>query len=295
MKIITPSVVPKETPDPVAEPPKVSSDEKKKVPLYKSGPLSKLKYKYKRKGLYLKIYGGANVLNGGDFRHLIKTNELNNEDLSETNKSPFYKGFGGELGYDFGKVAVAVEVGSISKRFNARVDDNIFHGHWDRTFSALPVLLNLYLKVMDYSFVNASLFGGGGIYFGKYSEKWKWEYKSYENSFQTGFEKSTGKRIGFHLGGSVEFNITKKLLFFLQTRFRVVSFKNIYGKGEYSIDHLGVTRVYEGDLYYIISTESALSGFYIGSDYNRYAASGEKATLKMNGLTLTVGIKFNFQ
>ncbi len=220
-------------------------------------------------------------MNGGDFSRLIETNELNNEDLSETSKSPFYKGFGGELGYDFGKVAVALEVGSISRNFNALLDDENFYGNWDRTFTAVPVLLNLYFRVMDSSSMAVYFTGGGGIYFGKYLEKWRWEYKSYEHSFQTGFEKSTGKKFGFHMGGAVEFNISKRVLFFLQARLRLVSFKNMYGKGQYSIAPLGVTGVYEGDLYYIILNDSALSGFYIGSDYNRYFASGEKATQRI--------------
>lgn len=294
LRLIARSVLPEETPEVAAETPKeeVLSGEKLKSPLYESGPLSKSKYK--KGGLYLKLYGGANFLNGGDFSHMIRNNERNNEDLLSTKKLPFYTDFGGELGYDFGRIGVAVEVGRISKNFHAIRDDNEFYGGWDHTFSAVPILLNVYLKITQSSSINAYLTGGGGIYFGKYNEKWNWAYKAYEYSFQAGAEKSTGKMFGFHLGGTLEFNISKKLQLFAQSRWRFVSFKNMVGTGQIFIEHLNYITYYGGDLYYVSVTDGTSSGFYFVSDINVNDA-GRKAVLKMDGLALTLGIKFNFQ
>ncbi len=293
-RLIAPSELPEETPEVAAETPEeeVLSGEKLKSPLYESGPLSKSKYK--KGGLYLKLYGGANVLNGGDFSHMIRNNERNNENLLSTKKLPFYTDFGGELGYDFGRMGVAVEVGHISKNFYAIRDDNEFYGGWDHTFSAVPVLLNLYLKITQSSSINAYLTGGGGIYFGKYNEKWTWEYKTYENGIQIGAEKSTGKNLGFHLGATLEFNISKKILLFAQSRLRFVSFKHMVGNGQIYIDYLRYMTYYGGDLYYVSDTDGMSSGFYFVSNINLNDA-GRKAVLKMNGLALTFGIKFHFQ
>jgi len=293
-RLIARSELPEEPPEVAAETPKeeVLSGEKLKTPLYESGPLSKSKFK--KGGFYLKLYGGANFLNGGDFSHMIRTNERDNEDLLSTKKLPFYTDFGGELGYDFGRIGVAVEVGRISKNFHAIRDDNEFYGGWDHTFSAVPILLNVYIKITQSSSINAYLTGGGGIYFGKYNEKWNWAYKAYEYSFQAGAEKSTGKIFGFHLGGTLEFNISKKLQLFAQSRWRFVSFKNLVGTGQVFIEHLNYLTYYGGDLYYVSATDETSSGFYFVSDIN-VNETGRKAVLKMDGLALTFGIKFNFK
>jgi hypothetical protein len=294
LRLMTGSELPGETPEVAVDTPeeKAPGDEELKSPFYKSGPLSKSRYK--KGGLYLKLYGGANFLNGGDFSDLVRTTERNNDDFLSTGKSPFYSDFGGELGYDFGKIALAVEVGRISRNFHAVRDDDNLYGDWDCTFYTVPLLLNVYLKIIKSSLFTACLTAGGGIYFGKYNENWKWEYQAYENSFQTGIEKSSGKQVGFHLGGMVEFPISKNLNLFIQGRLRFVSIKNMDGKGQITIDHLSYVTYYGGDLYYVSAIDGAPSDFYFVTDINENDA-GKRARLKMNGLALTCGIKFNFK
>jgi opacity protein-like surface antigen len=257
------------------------------------GPLARAKDSSNSRGLYLKINGGTSFLNGGDFNHLVRTHKSHNQDLAKTTVLPFFIGFAGELGYDFKKIAVGIEVGNISRHFSALLDDETFNGDWDLTFSAVPVLLNVYFTLSKSPSLNLYLNGGGGVYFGKYRETWDWRYQVQENRRQGGTEQSTGTCFGFHLGGGLEFNVSKRLLFFAQVRLRAARFDDMYGEGIYLVQAPGEleTFAYEGDLYYLKSIQNGLTDLFIGTEYDKNLHSGEKAVLQMSGLTFTLGIK----
>jgi hypothetical protein len=257
------------------------------------GPLARAKRSFSR-GFYLKIDGGTGFLNGGDFNHLVRTHESHNQDLAKTTVLPFFTGFTGELGYDFKRIALGIEVGHISRHFSAYLEDETFVGDWDRTFSAVPVLLNVYFKLSKSPSLNFYLNGGGGVYFGKYLETWYWRYRVQANRHQEGTEKSTGNGYGFHLGGGVEFNVSERIFLFARVRLQAVRFDDMYGEGVYLVQQPGELErfAYEGDLYYLKSIQDGLTDLFTGTGYDKNRYSGEKALMQMSGLTFSLGIKF---
>lgn len=267
----------------------VKTEEEIKGPLNKVGPSGG----GRKTGFYLAVNGSGEFLNAGDFDDLIDNNGRLNGDLVDIEKSPFFKGLGVELGYDFGRIAVGVEVGTLSKAFNARVDNDIVYGKWNRSFSAVPLALNLYLTVIDSSVVGVYLTGGGGIYFGKLEDTWDWEYRGYLRSVQRGLETGTGNRYGFHVGGGIEIAVSKGFCFFIQGRYRFVDFRDMVGEGML-VNRLNgptSTTTYGGDLYYLTSNETGLTDFFPGTGYDSGLNSARKAVLKLRGFALTLGFK----
>jgi len=267
----------------------VKTAEEIKGPLNKSGPSGK----EKKTGLYIAITGAGEFLDAGDFDDLIDNNERLHEDLVEIDKSSIFKGVGAELGYDFGRIAVGVEVGTLSKAFNARLDNDTVYGKWNRSFSAVPLTLNLYFTVLDSSVVCAYLTGGGGIYFGKFEDTWDLEYKGYIRSAQRGLETVTGNRYGFHAGGGIEIAVSKGIHFFIQGRYRFVDFKDMAGEGQLvdRLDGPTSTTVYGGDLYYLTSNQTGLTDLFPGTGYDGALYSARKAVLRLKGFALTLGFK----
>ncbi len=248
-----------------------------------------------RKGrFYLKVTGGADFLNSGDFGRMNDTNASNNENLSKIKKNAFFWSYGGELGYSFKRFSAGIEVSKVLTYFNAQFDDNDFIGPWDQKFFAIPVLLNIHFKLVGSPSVNVYLNRGGGVYFGQYRNVWRWKYKSNNNFYQVGVEVGKKRQWGFHLGGTVEFAISKGVIVFLHSRVRFVKFSDMYGKGQY-FDYIGHATEYnyEGDLYYLTYTGRPVTGFYLGPDFDKALASGRKAILKMNGPAFSLGIKIN--
>lgn len=247
-------------------------------------------------GLYIRVNGGAGFLHGGDFNHLIDINE-NSEDYSDVNKLPYFRDFSAEIGWDFGKLTVAVEAGRIDKYFNVILDERRFSGNWDRSFTAIPILANLYYKLTDSNTLNIFLNAGGGVYIGKYQDRWKWKYTDYPDSCQTGVDTAEQLRVGAHLGGALQLNITKKLSLFFHARYRFVSFMGLDGNGSYTIDHDNFTKSYNGLLFYLVddnSGEALASGFVLGYRFDRYLYNGKKAIISLNGPSVTLGLKLDF-
>lgn len=153
-------------------------------------------------------------------------------------------------------------------------------GPWEQKFFAIPVLLNLHFKLVGSPSVNVYLNGGGGVHFGQYRNVWRLKYKSNSTFYQVGVEVNKKKQ-GVYV--------------FLQGRVRFVKFSDMYGKGQV-IEYIGnsTEHNYEGDLYNLTYTGRSMTGFFLGPDFDKAIASGRKALLKMNGPSLTLGIKINF-
>lgn len=252
-------------------------------------------------GLYLKITGGANFLNGGDFKELIKNNEIyytsrNNESTQTniyTSKHPFFPGFSGEIGYHFGKIAVGIETGYIERNFTVHMEPaETYSGSYIQTFSSIPVLLNFHYKTIDSSSVNAYITGGLGIYLGKFISKYNLEYLDYPYNYINFHLKSTGNSPGFHVGATLEYTISKHLALVLETRYRFVNFKNMSGKASTESSGYGLEYTDEGDLYYIVRKSDRGGMFYVGTDYNTSLFDIKEAELNLNGLALTIGFTF---
>lgn len=252
-------------------------------------------------GLYLKITGGANFLNGGDFKELIKNNEIyytsrNNESAQTniyTSKHPFFLGVTGEIGYHFRKIAIGIETGYIERTFTVHLEPaETYKGPYIQTFSSIPVLLNFHYKIIDSSSINAYITGGLGIYLGKFISKYNLEYLDYPDEYINFHLKSTGNSPGFHVGATLEYTISKHLTLVLETRYRFVNFKNMSGKASTESSLYGFAYTDEGDLYYIVRKSNQSGMFYVGTDYNTSIFVIKEAELNLNGLALTIGCKF---
>lgn len=267
--------------------------------------IRKLKKKYligKRKGYYLKINSGANFFDGGDFNNMIDSNESFYKGLDvPIKKSPFFWSFGGEYGYSVGKFSFGIETGCIVKSFTIK-NHLTFHfpsqGYHTRRFTAFPVLLNIYSKVFDTSFLRANIFLGGGIYFAKYKEDM--EFTSRQNSthpyfsyiqYEVFVEKSKDLSFGFHVGTSLDFFVLKKLAFFLEARYRFVNFSDMYGEGRFG-DNFSLID-YEGELNVDASGGTGKNDLYLGSfGFTGDETDLQKAEFNLKGLSLNVGFKW---
>ena len=164
----------------------------------------------KKTGFYLKIYGSPIFSNGGDFNDMIDSNSdyLLNEGKSfsgtydiSVKHSPFFYGFGGEIGYDFGKFSIGIETGYELKNFKMnRTWFDGYKGKWYCTLSTIPILLNMNFKVINSPSIQACLIGGGGIHFGKYEENWNFRNISNKNLLYIVTEKSKEQQFVFFGG-----------------------------------------------------------------------------------------------
>ncbi|UCH94552.1 MAG: outer membrane beta-barrel protein [Candidatus Aminicenantes bacterium] len=254
----------------------------------------------KGSGLYLKITGGANFLNSGDFKELIKNNEIyystRNDESAQTNiytsKHPFFWGFVGEMGYDFGKIAIGIETGYIERTFTVHMEPaETYSGPYIQTFSSIPVLLNFHYKMVNSAAMNAYVTGGLGIYLGKFISKYNLEYLDSPDEYINFHLKSTGNSPGFHVGVTLDYSIAKHLALVLETRYRLVNFKNMSGKATMESSLYGFGYTDEGDLYYIVRKSNQAGQFYVGTDYDTSPYDIKEAELNLNGLALAIGFK----
>ncbi|MDQ1351402.1 MAG: hypothetical protein QG657_1704, partial [Acidobacteriota bacterium] len=266
--------------------------------------MKKAFYQRKRRGVYIKLNGGVTFAKGGDFDVMMGINKPFFKNLptpSSTGGSAFSPSFGGEIGITWKKFSVGFETSSsfgkdlkIENPLNYRFDNE---GSQIHRLRAASLLLNIYYKILDTPFLNISLSGGGGMYFGKYENFLR--YQQFENSNVinvTIYDVARSKSLGFHIGTVIDFFVTKKIALFIEGRYRFVNFNNMKGKGSYAYDHYFWQRDYyigyEGDLNFSPGGESYPAGFYIGS--NNYQGPGEnlrKARINLDGFALTLGAK----
>jgi hypothetical protein len=267
---------------------KVEKTIKKIKPLFMTGP--------KKKGFFVKLNGGLNLLNSGDYGHMIDLNSNNNPDFALTSGPSYFTELSGELGFYLGKFGFGVETGKISRDFKALLHDPNYYGDWNFNFSARPILFNLYYEALDKPRIRISIKFGIGIYLGKYTEDWQWTSRPHNLANLIGYEESKVNCFGTHLGGVFELKIFKKLSVFMEGRLRYAEFKNWLGKGSYYVEDLEDSTInYRGNLFYLITTDGVhdLSGFRIGSDFDVFNTTGGKAILRMNGVGFCMGIKLS--
>ena len=275
----------------------------------------------KRIGVYLRLGGGLEFLDSGDFDTMMETNErvyANLENPSPTKASSNFRFMGGELGYNFGKFSLGLEIGNIQKKFNVDVPLNYLGmeqsvGFDNHRFSAFSVLVNLHYRLLDTARVNMYIAGGGGLYKGTYKRHGEYEASTihYEENYAYTDSigevlKETGKQtaFGFHLGASMEFFILKKMALWVDGRYRFVDFNNMKGDGyllhRSFFNFIGnyYKREYSGDFNFDPEIGTGLQGrseFFVGD--RRYPDGEEglrKALLSMKGFALSLGLKWYF-
>lgn len=266
-------------------------------------------YTETRSGYYVRISGGPGFLDGGDFKTMIDINEpffSNINNPSATGKSPFFWSFLAEVGYSLGQFSFGLETGLITKTFSVQDPINYLYrntGEHNQSLSALPLLLNCHFKLLETSFLDASIFGGGGLYFGRFKQTITSRLLSrvVENSnnevLSNITESSTQAVLGFHLGAALEFFISKKLAFFVEGRYRLVDFNHLQGKGNsvYRNFTKGLQGKYSGDLNYNAGDGTFPAGFYVGDfNFRGFSEDLRKAKFNLVGFSLSLGAKFYF-
>jgi len=266
------------------------------------------------RGFFLGLHYGRGTMAGGNFGDMVdnatayytmKIEQFNWENISMKEDAAFTE-WSATLGYGFKKWGFALETGRISKKFhvdNAVYDYHIHQeGTWDQTFSAVPVLFNVYYKLFRYApgdamfqkniSIDARLLVGAGWYKGRYSGNYDQNETPLPSFIHDFSDVSKQTSLGFHTGVSLNVNVSTRWSLILETRYRFVSFNQMKGKGAYSTDQY-IRLGYEGDLNYVTDKNNGPSFFDLGGGLlNRYIA--QSARLNLDGFTMNVGIRYNF-
>jgi tetratricopeptide (TPR) repeat protein len=290
---------------------KINPRLKRKVYNAVTNPRAAKRRKYNA-GLYLKLRLGQGMMDGGDYGRITEASqnyyggliERYNWDNITMSGGTVFKEQAAEIGYLFKKWGFALEWGRISRNF--RVENAIYQYHarqegiWDREFIAVPFLLNVYYRILHVSpgkslfskpfSIDAVILAGAGLYKGTYKENYDQQDIGAFSIFHDYSDESKQNTIGFHAGAAVEFNITSHWTLFVETRYRFVSFKNMYGRGVYTSSSSRFD--YQGELYYVTDEYYNRSFFNLGPTGD-LRHTEQKAELNLNGFSLNVGIRFN--
>jgi hypothetical protein len=256
-----------------------------------------------RTGLYAAILGGVEFLDAGDFDRMIDINEplyASLDNPSATSTVSFFRSFGLEFGYNFGRFALGLETGYMFKHFNIEDPGNyiqISTGWAKHRLSALTLLLNAHYKLLESSVVNFNIFAGGGLYFGKYNHSVEYSLINTYSS-QIYEENATQTTFGFQGGASLDFFFAKKIAFFINGRYRWVDLNKLAGSGKsiYKGYSHYQNKDYIGGLYFDTAADPEFPGL-VGFTLTRFPNSIKtisRAKMGLSGFALTMGIKFFF-
>jgi len=262
--------------------------------------------------LYLKFSGIGSIANGGDFNDFIDRNDFyltdinNSSDLYtiSTSQTSFFRGFAGEIGVNVKSYAVGISFGYIEKNFHIDYhyadDDSDYVESYtrDHTFSAIPIFLYIHYKIIGTRFLTAYLTLGEGVYLAKYRDDRSITYENFQNesgddiTFVESYIESKKNRLGFHLGTTIDLNITGNFSLSIEAAYRFVSFKEMVANSYYKDDVEEDEE--EGDFYYWINSRNESAQFTIGPPTNKIFWGGEPAKLNLNGFSFSIGIKITF-
>ncbi len=260
----------------------------------------------KKPRLYIKIKGNASFSSGGDFGDFVDRNDIYFNQLSSgsddyvisTTKRSFFQGFGGEIGVEVKKHAVGIGFGYISRNF--KVDshyepegsDYIENYVREYEFSAIPIFLFIHYKIVDRRFMKAFLTLGEGVYLTTYRDERAFTFENADRTFANSYVKSKKNHLGFHVGASIDFNISRNLALFIDAGYRLANFKEMKADEFYEDDNEQELNE-EEDFYYGINRQTAQARFTAG-EAGGALWDEEPAKLNLSGFSLSVGVKIIF-
>jgi len=274
-----------------------------------------------RMGVYLRLGAGLEFLAAGDFDTMIETNERvypNLENPSSTSASPQFRSMVGELGYNFGKFSLGLELALIQKKFNIDLplnnlgmDRNV--GFDTHRFKATSLSVNVQYMLLDDPRVHMYVSAGGGLYRGIYGRNGDYEaytvhnegYYAWTDYIEAAIETHSKQTVlGFHVGTSMEFFLLRKMALWIDGRYRFVDFNNMKGNGYFvytsMFDFIGTHWRWDlsGDLNFdpeIGTDPGGQADFFVGDTRYPYGEEGlRKARLSMKGFALSIGLKWYF-
>ena len=207
--------------------------------------------------LFIKFNGTAAFSSAGDFGDFIDKNEVTR---------PNFRGYGGEIGLEMKRHSVGIGTGYIERYLDAG---------YRYSFSAIPIFLFIRYKLINGSFLKASVTLGEGVYLAAYQEK----------IADTVLLKSKKNSLGFHGGVSLDFNIFKFLALSVDGGYQFVSFKEMVGK-----DYRYVGVPLEGNLYYQANESTGQYSFFINQP-KKTVPESRPAVFNLNGFIISAGLK----
>jgi len=261
---------------------------------------------FQRPRFYITFKGLGSLSGGGNFGDFEDRNETYFTGLSNVSDSytisvtrrPYFRGYGGEIGVDANKFAVGISAGYIEKTFRIDYhyasDTSTFVDDYtlDYTFSAIPIFLFIHYKIIDTRFLTTYLTIGEGVYLARYRDDRAETYENFSLTFANSYIESKKNSLGFHIGATIDLNISANLALSIEAAYRVTNFKEMIAESYYEDDDQQVEA--EGDFYYWINNRTDQGRFEIGDPGDRAFWDGLPTELNLNGFSLSIGIKITF-
>jgi hypothetical protein len=258
---------------------------------------------FQKPRFYIKFKGMGSLSGGGNFGDFVELNEtyftgLNNSSDSYTisvTSPPYLRGYGGEIGFDANKCAVGISAGYIEKTFHIDYHheaDAIENYTRDHTFSAIPIFLFVHYKVIDTRLLTTFLTIGEGVYLARYRDHMEKTVEEAKIISTTSNLESKKNSLGFHIGATIDINISANLALSIEAGYRLTSFKEMIAENIEDVDGTEVEG--EGDFYYWFNKRTEQAQFRIGPPGDRLFIDGEPAVLNLNGFSLNIGLKITF-
>ncbi len=263
--------------------------------------------------LSLRLQGGINYFQGGDLNPGFGGNfkflkfESSYYGFTQTggyNALHVGSDIGGDLIFQINRfLGVGIGIEFIKSSQNSKVTDSGMgynHTDWD-SYSISPKLSSVPLKVgLFYSLpmsrkINFIANAGIGYYFNKLNYEARWEGS---HDFFVGDKFYTSKKgIGFQGGLGIEYMLTTKMSFFLETQGRYARFRKFLG----TVVSIDSPLSNSGMLYYVELHEPVLtwgrfeiSGKTGDSGYVNPTTFERDAIIDFSGVSLQAGIRIHF-
>ena len=260
--------------------------------------------KYEKPHLYIKFKGIGSLADGGHYNDFVERSEIFFNGVNDqpgytvsVTTTPYFRGYGGEIGLETPRYGVGISVGYIEKNFhldyhyeNAETGfvENYIRDH---TFSAVPLFLFIHYRVINTSFLKGYLTLGEGVYLATYKDNLEQTFENGELTFANGSVTGRKNHLGFHAGVTFDFTIFRNLALFVEAGYRFVRFKEIEAEDFYENDNEQLTS--EGILYYRANDRTGETRLAVGEAGGIFWDE-LPAVLDLNGFSLNVGIKIIF-
>ena len=162
----------------------------------------------------------------------------------------------------------------------------------DHTFSAIPIFLFVHYKIIDTRLLTTYLTIGEGVYVARYRDERVQTYENYSLTFANSYIESKKNSLGFHIGATIDLNISANLALSIEAAYRLTNFKEMTAELYFEDDDQQVED--EGDFYYWINNRTDQARFEVGDPGDRLFWDGLPTELNLNGFSLSVGIKITF-
>ncbi len=273
-----------------------------------SGHLSARK---KRKSIiphfYIKFKALGTNSTAGNFGEFIERNEIYFPEYASTHSEydiavsapRYFVGYGGEIGFETERFGVGFAAEYIERNFHtdyeyisASSGERITYTR-DQSFRAVPIFLFVHYRLIDTRLLNIYLTLGEGVFLGRYQDDYRQTITNTSTVSATSLTTSNMNQLGFHVGTTIDFKISRFLSLSLEAGYRRVHFKELEADNVLT-ETSGVTET-TGELYYWTNESSGESRFVIGPpDDSKLNWEGLPALIDLDGFSFSIGLKITF-